>query len=309
MPLCRDVEALGQVVDRLHAGRLEFLRVAAVVRRRGGGRALAGGLLDVCRVVAALAVHHLVFAGLGRHHELVRVRAAHDASVGLHGDGPQAAARKNPRVGVVHPLVTGVGRLVVGVEAVRVLHDEFLGAHEAEARADFVTELGLNLVKIDRQLAVRVELIGDEGGDDLLMRRAEHPLLTGAILHVKKHVLRRLEPAAPGPDGGRLERRHEHLQRPGAIHLLADDGLDFLERPQAKRQERVKPAGEFSHQAGTQQQLVGNDLRLGGRLLQRRDKCLGPAHCKKWDSPVAWPALASEQEKPGEVEPKRPPAT
>ena len=256
MPFRRDVEALGQILDRLHAWRLEFLRGTTVIRRRGSGRALADRLLDVRRIVAALAVHHFVFAGLGRHHELVRVSAAHDAGVGLHGDRTQAAALKNPRVGIVHSLVTGVGRLIVGIEAVCVLHDELLGAHKAEARADFVTELGLDLVKVHRQLAVGVELISNERRDNLLVCRAEHPLFLSAILHVKENFLRRLEPAAPGPNVGRLQRRHEYLQRPGTVHLLSNDVLDLPESPQAKRQKRIQPAGESSNQAGPQQQLV-----------------------------------------------------
>ena len=43
----------------------------------------AGRLLDIGRVPARFAVHDFVLARLGRHHELVRELAAHDAGVGF----------------------------------------------------------------------------------------------------------------------------------------------------------------------------------------------------------------------------------
>ena len=97
------------------------------------------------------------------------------------GNGLEAAALEDARVGVVHLLVARLRGFVGGVEAVGVLHDELLGAHQAEARADFIPELGLDLVEVLRHLPVGVDLAGDERGDDLLVRRAEHPFLLGAV--------------------------------------------------------------------------------------------------------------------------------
>src|SRR5260370_40398441 len=42
----------------------------------------------------------------------------------------------------------------VHVKGVRILHQELAGAHDAEARPDFIAELGLYLIEIDRQLLV-----------------------------------------------------------------------------------------------------------------------------------------------------------
>ena len=42
----------------------------------------------------------------------------------------------------------------IGVKAVGVFHDEFAAAHQAETRPDLITKLGLDLVQIERQLAV-----------------------------------------------------------------------------------------------------------------------------------------------------------
>ena len=66
-----NVESLGQVLDGFDSGRFKFLHLTAFIRGSGCRRPLAGGFFNVSRIVATLAVHHIVFAGLGRHHEFV----------------------------------------------------------------------------------------------------------------------------------------------------------------------------------------------------------------------------------------------
>jgi hypothetical protein len=44
------------------------------------------------------------------------------------------------------------------MKGVGILHDEFAASHDAEARADLIAELRLDLVEIDRQLAVALDL-------------------------------------------------------------------------------------------------------------------------------------------------------
>jgi hypothetical protein len=53
------------------------------------------GLLQIGRVAAHRAACDEVFAGVGVDHELLRLRAAHRARVGLDGDKLQAAARED----------------------------------------------------------------------------------------------------------------------------------------------------------------------------------------------------------------------
>src|ERR1017187_6969832 len=101
-----------------------------------GFRRRAGGFLNIRGVTAGFAINHLVLAGFGGDHKLVRKFSADDAGVGFDRKRLQSAPRKDARISVVHFLVADLGRLVAHVEAVGVLHDELAGAHEAEARAD-----------------------------------------------------------------------------------------------------------------------------------------------------------------------------
>ena len=92
-----------------------------------------------------------------RHVKFLGGAAADAAAIGLYGPELQADAReKCARIGPVH-----AGKVALRREAglnrmkrVRILHQEFARAHDAETRADFVTELELNLIEIDRQLLV-----------------------------------------------------------------------------------------------------------------------------------------------------------
>ena len=267
------VRSLTQGLDGDNAGSGELLNARANFTRRGL-RNSAGSFLDVRRVAARLAVNHLVLASHRRHHELMRVVAADDASVGLDREVAQAAAVEDARVGVIHPLVAGHRALVAGVEGIGVLHDEFLRAHEAEARADFVAELHADLVEVHRHLPVGIEFARCQRGDDLLGGGAENPLLVRAVLRLVKHIAGGLVAARLPPDVGGLECGHEHFDRPRAVHFLADEILDLAQHAQAERQERVEAAGELAHEASAKEQLVREDFRVGRGFLEGWDEIL-----------------------------------
>src|SRR6266511_6322596 len=57
-------------------------------------------------------------------------------------------------------------------------------------------------------------------------------------------------------------------------HLLADDRLDLRERAARERQVVVDARAELADEAGAHEELVARDLRVGGRLLERRDEGL-----------------------------------
>ena len=64
------------------------------------------------------------------------------------------------------------GRLIK-VKRVGILHQEFACPHDAEAGPNFVTELSLYLVIVNRQLAIAAQFVARELGDDFFVGRAE----------------------------------------------------------------------------------------------------------------------------------------
>ncbi len=164
------------------------------------------------------------------------------------------------------------------MEGVRVLHDELAPAHQPEARPDLVTELGLDLVEVDRQLLVAVQLVAAQVGDHFLVGRAHAELAVVAILQAQQ-LGPVLDPAAGFlPELGRLDGRHQHFQRAGLVHLVAHDRLGLAQHPQAHRQPGVQAGSELADHPGAQHQLVADDNRIGGRFFQGREQVLTGAH-------------------------------
>ena len=164
------------------------------------------------------------------------------------------------------------------MEAVGVLHHELARAHHAEARADLVAELGLDLVEVDRQLAVALELAARDVGDDLLVGGPEHHVAVVAVLEPQQ--LRPELVPAPGldPELRRLRDRHRDLEGAGPVHLLADHALDLAQHAQAHGQPGVEAAREAPDEAGAQHQPVAHDLGVGRDFLEALDRILGQAH-------------------------------
>ena len=149
--MCGNVERiLFQIFNGLYSRCIKGLCLSGALGWCGCGGALAGCFFKVGAVAAVFGVGHFALAGLGRHHEFMRVIAAHYTGVCLHGKSLHAAPLKNAHVGVVHFLVADKGGFVIGVKAIGIFHDEFARAHEAKARADFIAEFGLYLIKIER---------------------------------------------------------------------------------------------------------------------------------------------------------------
>jgi hypothetical protein len=58
------------------------------------------------------------------------------------------------------------------------------------------------------------------------------------------------------PDLGRLKSGHEDFEGAGAVHLFANDALDFPESSEAKGEKSIKPARELADKPGAQEKLV-----------------------------------------------------
>src|SRR5208282_3577042 len=157
-------------------------------------------------------------------------------------------------------------------------HDELTGAHQPEARADFVPELDADLVKILRQLPIGIDFGGGGGGDDFLGRGAENPFTIATVLQFEQHVAGGFVTAALLPDFRRLERGHEHFERAGTVHFLTDDLLDLAQGAQTERQKGINAAGELADQPGAEQEFVRKNFRVSRSFAEGRNKCIGPLH-------------------------------
>lgn len=86
----------------------------------------------------------------------------------------------------MHGLVTLTGSLIADVKGVGVFHDEFASAHQAKARANFVAEFGLDLIEIDRELAIGMDFPPRNIGDNLFMGGAEAVIPVMAALKTEQ---------------------------------------------------------------------------------------------------------------------------
>ena len=283
-----DDDRLHRLLDRQAQEGGDFLAGVLVGRgdllhRRGG--CAAGllrrerlGKLDVGGVIGCAGEGDRVLAGGCEHLELMRAGAADLARVGRDRAERQPQAREDARVGVIHLLVALLQTLEIGVERVGVLHRELARAHHAEARPDLVAELGLDLVEIDRQLAVAADLLAHDIAEHLLGRGRVAELALGAVLDAQHQ--RAVEVPAPGllPQLRGLDGRREHLEGAGAIHLLAHDALDLLHHAQPQRHPRVQAARELADEARAQHQLVAHQLGFLGGFLEGGEIELRGAH-------------------------------
>ena len=144
------------------------------------------GFFDVSSVIRCVGEHDIVFAGVGQHVEFVRARAANRAVVSNHWAEVEAQACENTRIGVVHALVSLFERGFVQVEGVGIFHDELTRAHHAKARANLITEFGLNLVEVHRQLLVAGDLFAHQVSDDFFMSGAYAVIALVAIFQTQQ---------------------------------------------------------------------------------------------------------------------------
>ena len=208
----------------------------------------------------------------------MRRGAANGPGIGLDRHVVERAAAKDRAVGVAHRLVSLVERRRAGVERVRVLHRELAPAHEAEARPHLVAELRLDLVEVDRELPVGVERVAHGIRHDFLGGRAVDEVAVVAVLDAQELLAVALPALRLHPQLARMDRRAEELDRAGAVHLLADDGLELLHRAQAERQVGVDSGRDFADHSGAHHQPLADDVGVGRNFAQRGDERLAPAH-------------------------------
>ena len=84
----------------------------------------------------------------------MRETAADRTGISLHAPEIKTAACKNPVIGVAHLAIGNLGGGVIDIEGIGILHQKLPASHEPEARPYLIPELGLNLIKIYRQVPI-----------------------------------------------------------------------------------------------------------------------------------------------------------
>ena len=204
--------------------------------------------------------------------------AAHDPDVRADGDRLEPEPLEGPDVGAVLRPVARVEAGLVAVAAVGVLHDELADADEPAAGARLVAPLGLEVIDLHRQLAVRLDDVGEQQADDLLVGHRQDHVAAVAVLEPAQLGPDRVVAAARPPDVGRVDDRHLDLLAADPVLLLADDLLDPVVDALAERQQRVDPGAELADVAGAQQQAMRRHLGIGRVVAKRGEEEVGQAH-------------------------------
>ena len=155
-----------------------FLRrsLASVNQREGFGK------LNVGRVIGIGTVGDHVFTDVGDHLEFLRARTADGTAVGTNGAKYQTQTGKDAHIRIEHDFVGLTGFFGVAIKAVCVLHHEFAGAHDAETRTTFVTELRADLVEVDRKLTPTRDFLTRQIGDHFFACGLDHKVALMAVL-------------------------------------------------------------------------------------------------------------------------------
>ncbi len=170
------------------------------------------------------------------------------------------------------------GAFAVQVEGIGILHQEFARAHGAEARADLVAELQLDVIEVERQVLVGFDVRAEDIRDHLLVgRTVEHGALL-AVLDAQHLLAIGVVTAAFLPEFGGLQRRHQKLDGTSTILLFADDGVHLVQHALAQRQPGVDALGLLLDHARAQHKPMRDDLGLFGVFLEDGQEETGKAH-------------------------------
>ena len=204
--------------------------------------------------------------------------AADRAGFGAHGNGGEAEPGESAQIGG-ELLVVGMARArLIEVEGVGVLHQKLARAHDAETRPHLVAELPLDVVEVERQILVGAHRGAEDLGDHLLVGRPVQHVAVVPVADAQHFLAVIIVASGFAPEIGRLDGRHQDFDRACAVLLLADDGADLVQDPDAKRQPGVAAGRLLADHAGAQHQPMRDDLGLFGRLLEDRQEIAGQTH-------------------------------
>ena len=203
---------------------------------------MSRGDLVVRAVIAVVAEDERVFADRRDVHELVRDPASHHPDVARHHDHRKLDAAENVQVRLTVRLVCARQTRLVGIEAVRVLHDELAHANQTGTRARLVAKFGLELVDDLRKLPVGRDFRRREAAGDLLVRHREQHVVPATVLEPCHGVVDRRPAPGCDPRIGGLHDGHSELLTADTVDLFPNDLLDVAYRAPRGREIQKMPA-------------------------------------------------------------------
>ena len=154
------------------------------------------------------------------------------------------------------------------MEGIGVFHDEFADADEPRAWARFVTIVRLDLIEHRRKLLVGRQFRASHLHDGLFMRHAEDHVLSVAVRETEKLLADLFIAAAFLPEIGWKDDGHLDFLTTNAIHLFANDGLDFVCDLITERKQGEKAGGDGAAVAATDEIDMGDGLRVSRGFLE-----------------------------------------
>ena len=120
------------------------------------------------------------------------------------------------------------------MKRIGIFHDEFTRTHDAEARPNLIAKLGLNLIKVNRQLAITFNLTPHDVGNHFLVGWAKTKIPIVTILNLQ-HLRAELRPTPRFlPQLRRLHGGHQQLYGAARVHLLAHHVFDLAQHAQTE---------------------------------------------------------------------------
>ena len=271
-----DTAPLGEAFGRDWA--IDDLLMLLGFHRIDGGQPFNGVRRIKCDFLQCIVIENLALTGFSQNVEFMAKITANRPGRRANWHRLQPKRSKSPEIGSEHGAVGGAGPVLVQVEAIGVLHQEFAPAHYAKPRPGLVPEFPLDVIEGARQITVAADGIAENDGDHLLVGRAVQHVTAMPVLDPQH--LRAIGIIAPGipPQIGRLDGRHQHLDCTSPVLLGADNRFNLAQYPEANRQPGVNAGGGLADEAGPQHQLVADNLGLGRGFPGHGQEISGHAH-------------------------------
>ncbi len=128
------------------------------------------------------------------------------------------------------------------------------------------------------QLAVAADEALGHVGHDLLVGHGQEHVAAGAILEARHVGADGLPAAGLLPQFGRVDDGQGDFLAADGVHLLAEDVLDLVLDAQGEGQEIEDAGGDLVDHAGAQQELMADDVGVGGHLAQGLEEEFRDSH-------------------------------